>query len=374
MHVQRPRVEDEVTYYKALLQHASDGLIVADDQRRIVFINRAAMELVEMSPDDPLPQTCGDLLRCHDENDKSLAFEALCFGRCVLERRASLDYVEMNVRTRSGKIVPVAVSYSYIPVGDKRYFLMSIRNLTERRHLEEERRKKDELYFTLKERERLARDLHDGVVQDIAYSHMQVKLVLSLLSQGRISEAQAKLEEVAGVIHDSFVELRHVLYDLTLHTGKELKQFLQKRIVEFQHRTGIAVEMADHNFPDHCDPYTGDQVAKIVQEALSNVRKHSGASKVWITLGTRPAGPFRCQYTVMIEDDGCGIPDEVLDQAHQPKADEDAGNQHFGLQAMRQRAQSLGGILKISRREPRGTKIELHWFQDAHNETVGQTG
>jgi PAS domain S-box-containing protein len=374
MHVPNPTKEEEMTYYEALLQHASDGLIVADDQRRIVFINRAAMELVEMNPDDPWPQTCGDLLQCHNENEKSLAIEPLCFGRCVLERRTSLRYVEMNVRTRSGKIVPVAVSYSYIPVGEKQYFLMSIRNLTERRHLEEERRKKDELYFTLKERERLARDLHDGVVQDIAYSHMQLKLVHALLSQGRIAEAQAKLEEVTRVIHDSFVELRHVLHDLTFHTGKELKQFIHKRIVEFQHRTGIAVEIVDHDFPNRCDPYTGDQVAKIVQEALSNVRKHSGATKVWITLGTRPAGPYRCQYTVIIEDDGCGIPEEVLDRARRAKSEDEDSDQHFGLRAMQQRAQSLGGILKISRREPRGTKIELHWFQDTHEEAVGQTG
>ncbi|MDI3326985.1 MAG: histidine kinase [Alicyclobacillaceae bacterium] len=365
-------IQEELAYYRALLQHASDGLIVVDEQRRIVFMNQAAISLIEARPDDVLPETCGELLRCHNDTESNLSLEAVCFGRCVLQRGQSLDYVEMNIQTHTGKIVPVAVSYSYIPVGKKQYFLMSLRNLTEKRHLEQERRKKDELFFTLQERERLARDLHDGVVQDIAYSHMQLKLIQSLLDQGRVSEARSKLEEVTAVIHDSFLELRRALYDLTFHAGKQLKHFIHKLVVEFQHRAGIPVEVSDFDFPDICDPYTGDQVAKIVQESLSNVRKHSGASKVWMTLGSRPAGPFRRQYTVIVEDDGVGIPEEVLSQVADGFPDADTVTRHFGLKAMHQRAQSLGAILRIARREPRGTRIELHWFQDTQEEPIRQ--
>ncbi|MDI3256836.1 MAG: PAS domain S-box protein [Kyrpidia sp.] len=375
MEILPEKTNDEATYYRALLQHASDGLIVADERRRIVFMNQAAKELLGIGAGDPVPQTCGELLLCRNEEDEDLALDALCLGRCVLQQGTSLDYVEMNIRTLKGSVIPVAVSYSYVPVGRERYFLMSMRNLTERRHLEQERRKRDELYFALQERERLAWDLHDGVIQDMAYSHMQLKLVQSLLAQGRVAEAQDKLQEVTGVIHDSFMELRHVLYDLTFHAGKELKHFLHKWIVEFQHRAGIPVELTEIDFPDCCDPYTGDQVAKIIQEALSNVRKHSGAAKVWITLGTRPAGPYRRQYTVTIEDDGRGIPDEILSQLNRGWTDDKNGTRHFGLKTMYQRALSLGGMLTISKREPKGTHIELRWIQDIREENaVEQAG
>ncbi|ATY84647.1 hypothetical protein CVV65_06555 [Kyrpidia spormannii] len=367
--------DNPALYCHALLEHASDGLVVADEERRIVFMNRAARELVGLAETEQFPDTCAELLQCRNDKDENLALAPLCFGHCVLNTKAPLSYVEMNIHSRQGDVIPVAVSYSYIPAGNRRYFLMSLRDLRERRHLEEERRKRDEMYFTLQERERLARDLHDGVVQDIAYSHMQLKLVQSLLAQGRVAEAQDKLRDVTEVVHDSFVELRHVLYDLTIHAGKDLKHFLSKWLAEFQQRSGIPVEVAMLEFPDTCDPYIGDQVTKIVQEALANVRKHSGATKAWMTLGACPVGPYRQQFSVIIEDNGCGIPEDVLHRFNQGWADHENAGRHFGLKAMRERAQSLGGILTISRRNPTGTRVELHWFQDiSHEDAVKQAG
>ena len=266
--------------WRTLAEYSADALILMNRARRVLYMNRSARELLG---EPRVGALCGELLGCREEKTCHLMESGACFGQCVLQSQQPLTDVEMTVVGSDGSVIPVAVSYSYIPdESGQDYFMMAIRDQTDRKLSEAEHQRGEELRLTLRERERLARDLHDGVVQDVAYANLRVK---HLLQSGQLGqELYDELAAVSGVLEQSYQELRQALFDLTLHAHGGLTDYLRKHLEDFELQTGIAARLAEQDVPVDLEPFTVDQLGKMVREALANVRKHAHARHVNVTL------------------------------------------------------------------------------------------
>jgi PAS domain S-box-containing protein len=197
----------------------------------------------------------------------------------------------------------------------------------------------------VQERQRLAREMHDSVAQSLSLLHLQ----LAKMQEGQAaadSRLTASLREVTAITENAYDELRQSIYGLRTMVSRGLGWVatLDEYLHEFSTRTGIKVtlEIAD-GLPAELPPATEVQLVRIVQEALANVRKHAGTDHARVSLQ-----PEERSVRVTIEDDGRGV---------QPEADTAIKQSHFGLEIMRERAESLGGKLTIESTPGHGTRI-----------------
>jgi len=338
------RLRAENAKLSSFYHHASDAFIVLDEQRTIVAMNDAARRLTGFEHGEGLH--CGDLFRCHDEQGNQLR-DTLCFGRCTLELEASTPYVEMMLKHRDGHPYSVSVSYSFIPSETGRpHLLMVLRDLTVKKRLEQEQLAKNELEITLKERERLSRDLHDGLVQCLAFLGLKAKLAINQMESTSYERVKDSLNEMADVLNESYSEVRQALYDLRTPITADLASYLDEYLQNFTLQTRIETELhTDEQFPSCHNARTSIHVLKVVQEALTNVRKHSAATRVSVQL-TREGETVR----IAICDNGRGF------EVGQPSDD---GLVHYGLTTMEERMQLIGGHINVRSQMGAGTEVVL---------------
>jgi signal transduction histidine kinase len=154
------------------------------------------------------------------------------------------------------------------------------------------------------ERARFARELHDGAVQSLIAVEMQVD-VLRRQSSGKAGLLTEELSRIQGLLREEVLKLRELMQQMkTLDVdSKRLLGLLSDTVERFQRETGISArflsDLDELNMPQP----VCRELARIVQEALVNVRKHSQARQVLVRLGSRNG-----VWHVLIEDDGQGFP------------------------------------------------------------------
>ena len=331
----------DISVLTSVLDNAVDGLVLLDSERNIVYMNKTADTLLGQHG---VGLHCGSLLHCHDADRPSLRFQG-CYGQCVLASRQPITNVEMNIIGPHGRVIPVEVTYSYIPLVDSEpYLLMSLRDVTDKKLAERERRQKEELRYTLQERERLARDLHDGVVQDIAFVNMQVKLLLEELDHGHGVTAE-QLTRISEVLDNGYSELRTAIRDLSFGISGNLGHHLKQNMLEFRSRTNIDAELDCDSLPTDLDASLVHQITKIVQEALTNIGKHAQATKANVSV--KLIQPTQA-LVVDVVDNGVGF--VVSDKRK-------AG--HYGMKTMFERCELLGGTMKLESNPNHGTHVHF---------------
>lgn len=199
----------------------------------------------------------------------------------------------------------------------------------------------------LEERERLAREMHDNLAQILGYVNIKAALVEDQLAQSQIAQARSSLVELKQAAKEAYIDVRESIFYLrNAPKGQGLISFLREYLAEYRARFGIDASLWIEDerlaeFPDAVQV----QINRIIQEALTNVRKHAKASRTCVRF-ERDDHHIR----IAIQDDGVGFDPVELSQH---------GMQHFGLQIMRERAESVGGELKIDSRKGVGTRIIL---------------
>ena len=198
----------------------------------------------------------------------------------------------------------------------------------------------------LKERERLSRELHDGLAQVLGYLYTRNKIATDLVATGDIERAGAQLQEMQRAMQEAYQDIREAILDLrvTVSANRGLVSALKEYLHKFGQQTGIRVNLISNDADQfECAPEADVQLLRIIQEALANVRKHSEARQAWIRFEPRAES-----MVVTIEDNGKGFDSTALSQD---------GQQHFGLQTMQERAESVGGSLQIQSQPGQGTKV-----------------
>jgi PAS domain S-box-containing protein len=199
----------------------------------------------------------------------------------------------------------------------------------------------------LEERQHMARQMHDDIAQTLGYLGLQVDSVMGSASLVQNAEVQTELEGIRGAIEDTYERVRGSIMRLQedIPDQFDFGTALQAIISEFekQSRCKVESEVAGEQLL-FLSPPVAFQAIYIIREALANVRKHSGADSVHLTLQCLEEG----RVEVTIQDNGQGFD---LD------SDQQSGWGGFGLRFMRERAERVAGSLRVESEPGQGTRV-----------------
>jgi signal transduction histidine kinase len=202
------------------------------------------------------------------------------------------------------------------------------------------------------ERERIARDMHDGLAQVLAYVNTKSQAVEEMLAAGRIAEASRHLAELAAAARSVYVDVREAILNLSAPEAPDrgVAPALEEYAAAYAESSKLAVRFAAAPDAAHAvlSAAVQAEVFSIAREALTNVRKHARAQRVALKM-TLEHG----ELVLRITDDGVGFEAEVLAVGPERWP-------HFGLAGMRERAESVGGSIAWHSRPGSGTEVELH--------------
>lgn len=196
------------------------------------------------------------------------------------------------------------------------------------------------------ERNLVAQGLHDSIAQSLNFLKMQVHLLDGATREDRMDEVREIVPLLAGGVAESYDDVRELLINFRTRLGTgEFRRAVDESIERFTVQSGVAPRV------DYRDegglPLSPDQqlqVLFILQEALSNIRKHAEAQCVHVTIVNGR------DFSLLVEDDGQGYdPDEMAA----------LGETHVGLHIMRERAQRLGASLRLTGTPGGGARVEL---------------
>lgn len=200
----------------------------------------------------------------------------------------------------------------------------------------------------LEERERLAREMHDGLAQVLSYVITKSQAAREFVLSGQDTKANSELIELETIAQEVYADVREVILGLrsTASPKRDIVSALREFVSRFSQMSGIRTELEIHDGKLPFLPTTSElQVIHIIQEALTNVRKHAGASHAWVRISKNSD-----QIEIVIEDDGHGFDLSSIRREGGPR---------FGLQTMRERTESLEGTLDIKPANGHGTKVIL---------------
>ena len=215
----------------------------------------------------------------------------------------------------------------------------------------------------VEERERIARELHDGIAQVLGYVNTKSLAIDEYLAGGRVREARLQVTELGAAARAVYVDVREAILGLRspIEPGVGLGGAIEAHARRIAADSQFALELSIP--PDvrdlRLDSETEGQVYRIVQEALTNVRKHAAAHRVRVSMAVVDGW-----VTLQIEDDGRGM----------ATVDAPAGVPHYGLRSMRERAVAVGARLEIANGPRGGALVTLELPLAGHERNAAAEG
>jgi two-component system nitrate/nitrite sensor histidine kinase NarX len=194
------------------------------------------------------------------------------------------------------------------------------------------------------ERHLLAGELHDSIAQSLAFLKIQVQLMRNAVQSGNSTDIKQVLEEIDLGVRESYADVRELLLHFRTRTNTEdIEPALATTLRKYEHQSGMKTSLSMQGQGMPLLPHLQIQVLHIIQEALSNVRKHARASQVWLNVQQQPTWRFE------VRDDGVGFSTDngQLDETH------------VGLRIMAERAQRIGAALDVISTPGLGSAIIL---------------
>ncbi|HET9226358.1 MAG TPA: sensor histidine kinase, partial [Thermoanaerobaculia bacterium] len=196
------------------------------------------------------------------------------------------------------------------------------------------------------ERLRIAHEMHDGLAQVLAYVNTKAQAVKELLRNNRPEEATKHLDQLAAAAREVYGDVRESIIGLRnaavpgRSVGDAVHDYV--RSWEAQHDITCRVRIdRDLRLSDNAEL----QLQRIVQESLANIRKHAQAKNVDVILHQADG-----LIVATVQDDGVGFNPELLGRAEFPR---------FGLATMRERAESIGGTVRLDSSPGQGTRVTI---------------
>lgn len=201
----------------------------------------------------------------------------------------------------------------------------------------------------LSERERIARELHDGLAQVLGYINTQTLAVRTLLGSNRTEEANLQLEAMEKAAKQVYADVREGIFILRTPTSgsDNIVNAVRAHLRNYREMPGAptTLDVVEDGEMPILPPSSEIQLMRIVQEALNNVRSHADAGSATVRFSVDDA-----MLVVAIEDDGRGF---------KPERRPPTGWPHFGLQTMRERAEAIGGHFEVDTVLDRGTTVRV---------------
>ncbi len=323
--------------FRAVFDCAPDGILVVDNAGRIVEVNPCAEEQFGYSSDELVGQTVEILIPSSQRSAHEERRGQYHEGPNV---RAMGVGLELSGRRKDGHEFPVEISLSPWSAGDRSFVIAMVRDVTERWQLRAFGQ--GALRAAEDERQRISRELHDDTAQRLA----------TLLIGLRLASQEEHAERRAGMLDD----LREGLQDTAEGVRRIARGLRPPALQDLGVVTALQAHirnlLEDHNIRSSFDAGAIDQLLdedaklvlyRVVQEALSNVVRHSGATSVSVTVQVEGAS-----IVAVVADDGCGFEDPRI-----------TGGGGLGLLGMKERAASAGGTVHVESRLSQGTKVRL---------------
>jgi PAS domain S-box-containing protein len=336
-----------------IIENANDAIISTDESQNIILANAAAAAMfrttVEQMQGKPLehylPQQEHSALGEHHSYQSNHEISLRMTGR-----RAT-DHAVIGVKS-DGEEFPLEGSISSMMVNDDRIYTVILRDITERKQIQEQMAQshKELSQFAIalnavreEERKHIARDLHDDLGQLLAAMRMD----LSLLQQQPVQTPRSEqlLASMDKLLVTSITSLRRIATDLRPRALDEggLYFALESLRKEFIARHGIDCRLIANEAALALDDARSTAIFRIIQESLTNIVRHAQASKVTLKLDRHKEF-----LTICIQDDGRGIAHAEL---HKERS--------FGLVGMRERVRAMQGEISITGELGHGTLIEI---------------
>jgi signal transduction histidine kinase len=204
---------------------------------------------------------------------------------------------------------------------------------------------------TLEERRRLAREIHDGIAQEVAGLGF---LVDDALATPADPEVRQSLQRIRDELTRIVTELRLSIFDLRTEVGAGIGDALSAHVRAVGAEAGLTVHLVLDEDPTRLAPGVAPEILRIAQEAVSNARRHAEARTLWVTYRVTDGSAF-----LRVADDGRGI------------ADGRGRPDSFGMQIMRERAARIGASFTVKRRSPQGTVVELSLQSSSQGRSEG---
>lgn len=332
---ERKRIEDALRLTEFSFERAADAIVWADPAGNIVRVNRAACRLSGYPKHMLLRMRVQDL----DENF-SPERETVFWNE--LRRRSSATW-ETIMRTRDGRRVPVEVHANYILFADRELNCAFVRDISERRRIEAERRRFASMLLETQEAERrkLSQTLHDHLGQLLTLARLELGSLPKADASSRMAldKATRRLDEALQTVRNLAAALRpSILDDLGLKTA------LETLAEEYGDTSGLRVSFAWRGPRKILSHDAETCLYRVFQEAMTNIVRHAHATRMalWVENTAH-------RVAFGIEDNGRGL-----------------GGRHpwrvgMGLINMRERLASFGGDLQVINRPGKGLQL-LGWI------------
>ena len=321
-----------------LFDTLNDGIFVINWDDHIVEYNRAAIELIQLKGYHPAPELINrsvdealadmpDLAPLFRVEEKApVILQALIEGEPILE--GSQQVLKDTDGQSAGR-------------------LLIIRDITQQKQAEEILLRQQRMLAVDEERKRMGRELHDSLAQILNFIHLQARVILDQLERGDSTAAAANVARLINVSEAATKDVRTFIQDTRpiLSPQNAFLPALSQYIENFRDLTGMSIHFTppDPGIEAVISTKGKLQILRIIQEALSNARKHADANSVQVIFVQNHA-----RLHVTISDDGKGFDPVTLPAAG-----------HYGLKIMQERAQEADGELEIRAAPGQGTQIIL---------------
>jgi signal transduction histidine kinase len=328
------RIFDPITLARqTVIAQMREGMLALDSQGRIASLNLAAERILQVSARQAKDRPVKELLPAYQDlnlNDAGMTVIEFSLGEVPTVRDFTLAISQMK-------------DWRGLEVGR----LLLLRDVTEPKRARELQKQQQLLLATLQERERLARELHDSLGQTLAAARLQASTARLLLAQGETAQTDKCLEQMADMTIEAETDVREYLLGakISFSADRPFFEALRQYAARFSQQYGLQVGLS---IPPQLEAQGLEamvevQLLRIIQEAMSNVRKHARAKNIHVVFAV--LGPH---VQIIILDDGQGFDSESI-AARQAEG--------FGLQAMRERAEALGGNLDVISQPGQGTQV-----------------
>jgi two-component system nitrate/nitrite sensor histidine kinase NarX len=328
----------------AVVRHARD-LINSDDAA--MCINATTATMVGLDGADARTRLLADGTICVPYDPDRLTGEGP-FPACPVRAESEATVgMEVTLTSPDGPLGDLWVGRTGPDYGGREHgYLSTLGGLASIAITNARMRENERQGAILAERERIAREMHDSLAQVLGVTHLRLRALRATSELADAPRTISELVELADLTEEAYRDVREAILGLreSSRADRGLVDSLRAFLDKYSHQSGVRATLAtDYALEPTLSPRAEVQVIRVIQEALTNVRKHSGASSAIVRISNGDDW-----VTFVIQDDGRGfdLGGTLLDR--------DSG---FGLHTMRERMELIGGTLAIDSAPGRGTRV-----------------
>ena len=330
--------------YRTLVERANDAIIIIQDEKT-VYRNPTYENLLGYRVNETTDQSFLDFVVPEDRETVRQHYYKRLQGEHVP------DEYEVRLITRSGEPVTMEVKPCVIEYKGASATMVVMRNVTERRRMENalERMRSRLLNLLESERSKISRVLHDTIGQNISILDFNLATIVEMLEESSRERISGLIENMRGVIRETGDKLRDISSGLHPRLVQELGLVagVKNLVDRLRKTTGFEVKTSIQVDDWEMEESVAVNLYRIVQEAFTNIVKHSKCNLVFFSMVLKDG-----RLGMMIRDNGTGF--SLRDVAQR-----DIEQRGMGLFIMEERAKAIGGRLQIDSESGQGTALEV---------------